>query len=199
MLSDFECYEIDFFRSLGCYFILVLGFGQREHSKDAYENHWILPEISILQGSSKKISLFLQDIAPDFRNVKCFRSIVPTLPTDVSGNCLRVGFINEAAARNVSPYAVIMHGGHDMTGYSTLWEHVVTTPMSELPGIQNIVNYCFQTLVQIVVHPSFFFSAAMALSGCSSRYYSGSINVKLPASPNLKLIINETNSQLIIN
>jgi hypothetical protein len=197
LLSDFECYEIDFFHSLGCYFIC--GFGQREHSKDAYENHWILPEISILQGSSKKISLFLQDIAPDSRNVEYFRSIVPTLPTDVSGNSLRVGSINEAAARNVSPYAVIMHGGHDMTGHSASWEYVITTPMSALPGIQYALNYHFQNFVLIIVFPSFSFPAAMALSGYPSCYYSDSINVKLPASPNLKLIINETNSQLINN
>ena len=39
----------------------------------------------------------------------------------------------------------------------------------------------------------------MALSGYPSRYYSDSTNVKVPASPNLKLIINETNSQLINN
>lgn len=86
LLSDFECYEVDFFHSLGCYFICE--FGQREHSKEADENHWILPEISILekQGSSKKINLFLQDVAPDSRNVEYMRSIVPTLPTDVSGN-----------------------------------------------------------------------------------------------------------------
>lgn len=42
-------------------------------------------------------------------------------------------------------------------------------------------------------------SAAMALSGYPSRYYSESTNVKVPASPNLRLIINETNNQLINN
>ena len=50
--------------SPACY--LMCEFGQRDHTKDSYENHWILPEISVLekQGSSKKISLFLQDLAP---------------------------------------------------------------------------------------------------------------------------------------
>lgn len=135
VLSDYECFETDFYHCLGSYF--VCGFGQKEHTKDSYENHWILPEISILekQGSSKKISLFLQDLSPDSKNVEYARSIVPSLPPDVSGNSLRVGSINEAAARNVSPYAVIMHGGHDMTGHSASWEYVITTPMSALPGI----------------------------------------------------------------
>ena len=130
LLSDFECYEMDFFHSLACY--LLCEFGQRDYTKDSYENHWILPEISVLekQGSSKKISLFLQDLAPGSKNVEYARSIVPSLPADVSGNSLRVGSINEAAARNVSPYAVIMHGGHDMTGHSASWEYVITTPMS---------------------------------------------------------------------
>jgi hypothetical protein len=59
---------------------------------------------------------------------------VRELPADVSGNSLRVGSINEAATRNVSPYAVIMHGGHDMTGQSASWEYVLTTPMSAMPG-----------------------------------------------------------------
>ena len=62
------------------------------------------------------------------------RSIVPSLRSDISGNSLRVGAINEAAARNVSPYAVIMYGGHDMTGHSAFWEFVITAPMSALPG-----------------------------------------------------------------
>ena len=133
-LSDYDSYELDFFHSLGCYFICE--FGQREHTKNLSENHWILPEISVLekQRSSKKISLFQQDLSPDSKNVEYSRSIVPTLPSDVSGNSLRVGSINEAAARNVSPYAVIMHGGHDMTGHSASWEYVITTPMSALPG-----------------------------------------------------------------
>lgn len=65
VLSDYECFEIDFFHSLGCYFICE--FGQKEHGIDSYENHCILPEISILekQGSSKKICLFLQDLSPE--------------------------------------------------------------------------------------------------------------------------------------
>jgi hypothetical protein len=133
-LSDYDSYELDFFHSLGSYFICE--FGQSQHAKDCFENHWILPEISVLekQGSSKKISLFLQDLSPDSKNVEYSRSIVPSLPSDVSGNSLRVGAINEAAARNVSPYAVIMHGGHEMTGHSASWEYVITTPMSALPG-----------------------------------------------------------------
>ena len=42
-------------------------------------------------------------------------------------------------------------------------------------------------------------SAAMALSGYPSYYYSDSTNMKVPVTPNLKLIINETNNQLINN
>lgn len=44
-----------------------------------------------------------------------------------------------------------------------------------------------------------FFPAAMALSGYPTHYYSESNNVKVPATPNLKQIINETNNQLINN
>ena len=39
----------------------------------------------------------------------------------------------------------------------------------------------------------------MALSGYPSYYYSDSTNMKVPVTPNLKLIINETNNQLINN
>ena len=134
-------------------------FGQRDYTKDSYENHWILPEISVLekQGSSKKISLFLQDLAPGSKNVEYARSIVPSLPADVSGNSLRVGSINEAAARNVSPYAVIMHGGHDMTGHSASWEYVITTPMSALPGttLKNQIKY-FYFQLQLYFHTLIF-------------------------------------------
>lgn len=42
-------------------------------------------------------------------------------------------------------------------------------------------------------------SAAMALSGYPSYYYTDSNSVKVPATPNLKLILNETNNQLINN
>jgi hypothetical protein len=134
LLSDFESYDIDFYHSLGSYFICE--FGQRDHCKSEFENHWILPEISILErsGSSKKISLFLQDLSAESKNVEYSRSLVRELPADVSGNSLRVGSINEAATRNVSPYAVIMHGGHDMTGQSASWEYILTTPMSAMPG-----------------------------------------------------------------
>ena len=57
LLSDFECYEMDFFHSLAYY--LMCEFGQRDYTKELYENRWILPEISVLekQGSRKKISL----------------------------------------------------------------------------------------------------------------------------------------------
>ena len=56
------------------------------------------------------------------------------LPSDVSGNSLRVGSINEAVSRIVSPYAVIMHGGHDCTGQSASFAYIITTPMSSMPG-----------------------------------------------------------------
>ena len=36
MLSDFECYEMDFFHCLACYFMCE--FGKRDHTKDSYEN-----------------------------------------------------------------------------------------------------------------------------------------------------------------
>jgi hypothetical protein len=39
----------------------------------------------------------------------------------------------------------------------------------------------------------------MALSGYPSHYYTDSVNTKSPATPNLNLIINDTNSQLINN
>jgi hypothetical protein len=70
VLADYECFDTDFYHCLGSYFIC--GFGQKEHTKNSDENHWILPEISILerQGSSKKISLFLQDLSPDSKNVE---------------------------------------------------------------------------------------------------------------------------------
>ena len=61
-------------------------------------------------------------------------SKVMTLPSNVSGNSLTVRSINEAASRNVSPYAVILHGGHDCTGSSASFEYIVTTPMSSMPG-----------------------------------------------------------------
>ena len=39
----------------------------------------------------------------------------------------------------------------------------------------------------------------MALSGYPSRYYTDSTDFKLPASPNLNLIVNDTNRQLLDN
>jgi hypothetical protein len=39
----------------------------------------------------------------------------------------------------------------------------------------------------------------MALSGYPSRYYTDSTDFKLPASPNLNLIVNDTNHQLLDN
>lgn len=78
--------------------------------------------------------MFLQDLYPDSKYVEYSRSIVPSLPSDVRSNSLRVGATNEAAARNVAPYKMIMHGGHEMTGHSASWEYVITTPTSALPG-----------------------------------------------------------------
>ena len=45
----------------------------------------------------------------------------------------------------------------------------------------------------------FIIPAAMALSGYPSHYYTDSVNMKSPATPNLRLIMNDTNSQLINN
>jgi hypothetical protein len=43
------------------------------------------------------------------------------------------------------------------------------------------------------------YAAAMALSGYPSHYYTDSANVKVPVTPNLKLIMNDTNAQLMNN
>ena len=106
LLSDYESYEIDFYHSLGSYFICE--FGQRDHCKSEFENHWILPEISIFErsGSSKKISLFLQDLSAESKNVEYSRSLVRELPVDVSGNSLRVESINEAVYRNTKCFSI---------------------------------------------------------------------------------------------
>ena len=134
MISDYETYDMDFYHCLGSY--LICNYGQRSHLLDEDENHWIFPEIAALEknGHSKKLSNFLQDQSPASTSVEYKRSIVRELPSDVSGNSLRVGAINEASARNVSPYAIIMHGGHDCTGQSASFEYIVTTPMSAMPG-----------------------------------------------------------------
>lgn len=65
--------------------------------------------------------------------------------------------------------------------------------------IDNHVTYtAFMNLAYISYSTSCFL-AAMALSGYPSRYYTDSTDFKLPASPNLNLIMNETNQQLINN
>ena len=104
-----------------------------------------------------KESACLQVLAPGSKNAEFSRSIVPSLSADVSGNSLRVGSIYEAAARSVSPYAVIMHGGHDMTGQSASWEYVITTPMSALPGttLKNQIKY-FYFQLQLYFHTLIF-------------------------------------------
>ena len=86
-------------------------------------------------------------MGPNSTSNEYMKSKVMVLPSDVSGNSLRIGSINEAASRNVSPYAVIMHGGHDCTGQSASFEYIVTTPMSSMPGMTNfylhavLINY----------------------------------------------------------
>ena len=132
-VSDHDSYEMDFYHSLGCYFICK--YGQENHNRPESENHWILPDLAN-QGtaSSRKISAFLQDLSPTSKNMEFKRSIVPRLPEDVSGNSLRVGSINEAVAKNVPVQSVILHGGHEMQGYSASWEYVVASPAATLPG-----------------------------------------------------------------
>ena len=134
MISDYENYDMDFYHCLGSF--LISNYGQTSHLLNEDENHWIFPEIAALEknGHSKKLSTFLQDLSPSSTSVEYSRSTVRDLPTEVSGNSLRVVSINEASARNVSPYATIMHGGHDCTGQSASFEYIVTTPMSAMPG-----------------------------------------------------------------
>ena len=145
MVNDFEGFAMDFYHSLGAY--LICNYGQTGHLLHEDENHWIFPEIAGLEknGHSKKLSNFLQDLSPLSTCSEYSRSKVMILPSDVSGNSLRVGSINEAASRNVSPYAVIMHGGHDCTGQSAPFEYIITTPMSSMPGkkqyFQSAYNY----------------------------------------------------------
>ena len=67
------------------------------------------------------------------KNNEYKRSVVPRLPEDVSGN-FRVGSINEAVAKNVPVQSVILHGGHEMQGYSASWEYVIASPAATLPG-----------------------------------------------------------------
>ena len=134
MVSDFRSYEMDFYHCLGSF--LISNYGQRSHLLDEDENHWIFPEIAALEknGHSKKLTTFLQDLSPASTSVEYSRSRVRDLPQEVTGNSLRVGAINEASARNVSPYAVIAHGGHDCTNQSASFEYLTTTPMSAMPG-----------------------------------------------------------------
>ena len=99
-------------------------YGQEDHNRSEAENHWILPDLATLgTASSRKISSFLQDLSNASKNNEFKRSIVPRLPEDVSGNSLRVGSINEAVAKNVPVQSVILHGGHEMHGYSASWEY----------------------------------------------------------------------------
>ena len=49
------------------------------------------------------------------------------------------------------------------------------------------------------MHLRYLYTAAMALSGYPSHYYTDSANVKVPVTPNLMLVMNETNVQLINN
>ena len=52
--------------------------------------------------------------------------------------------IHGELARNVPPYAVIMHGGHDITWHSASWEYDLTSQMSTLPGVNETssIEYC---------------------------------------------------------
>lgn len=123
---------MDFYHCLGCYFICK--YGQEDHNRSEAENHWILPDLAT-QGtaSSRKISSFLQDLSNASKNNEYKRSVVPRLPEDVSGN-FRVGSINEAVAKNIPVQSVILHGGHEMQGYSASWEYVIASPAATLPG-----------------------------------------------------------------
>ena len=205
MVSDYENYDMDFYHCLGSF--LICNYGQRSHLLDEEENHWIFPEIAALEknGHSKKLSNFLQDLSPTSTSVEYSRSIVRELPSDVSGNSLRVGSINEASARNVSPYAIIMHGGHDCAGQSASFEYIVTTPMSALPGNRyHIVRMNALYTIKISQRYNsasrlYIYSAAMALAGYPSHYYTDSTSFHVPASPDLRIIMKESNQQMMNN
>jgi hypothetical protein len=118
---------------------LICNYGQTSHLLHYDENHRIFPEIAGLEknGHSKKLSNFLQDLSPLSTCSEYSRSKVMILPSDVSGNSLRTRYINEAASRKVSPYAVIF-GGHDCTGQSASFEYIITTPVSSIAGKKHL-------------------------------------------------------------
>lgn len=109
LVSDFEDYNMDIYHCLGCYFIATFG---QYNGKD--EQNWLFPDLAKLErgGASKRIRNNLKDLTRDSQNVEYVARRVASLPGDVSGTSLRIGAINECAARNVPPYAVIAIGGH---------------------------------------------------------------------------------------
>jgi hypothetical protein len=134
-VRDYENIYIDHYFVMAC--LLLTGSGQDDWQGHSGNNQWIFSDLK-----AKNISIFLQDLEPNSKNVEYKRSRVPSLPTGLSSNSLRIGTLSELMSRNVSNGVIALHGGHageKAKEAKNMWEYQPATCQTILPGIINFL------------------------------------------------------------
>ncbi len=110
-VSDADCYYMDFFHALACYYISGGGYSQQP-AEDGSE--FVFPELAKMKGSgaTNTITNYLKHIEKSKQ--------VPSMPPDVTGTCLRVGSANMIVE---APNVELIHG--IARGENSVWIYSV--------------------------------------------------------------------------
>lgn len=111
---DRECFEIDLYHALCCYFIV--GAGSQWIQSEPLDKRWIFPFVR--SDTASKITTYLRKLA----------SKVPGVPLDVTSTALRVGGVQEVVNRTDIVVGTIRGGwGGFLASVATIMEYYMQT------------------------------------------------------------------------
>ena len=135
MFSDKESHALDFFKAAGD--VHISGYFAQQPApqvdEDKFAMNWMFPELrSMSDGSvSTRITRIMKKLASSGK--------FPALPSDVSSGSIRVTALSELDAAGVWPHRMAAISGHDLKGWSAMWEYILITIASITPGNKLII------------------------------------------------------------
>ena len=140
LVADKKDPMMDINKAFGDLFITGYFDTYRTGEGDGDTNDFLFPTFRLASegGAAKKISRYIQDISPhtktENRAAKYRNVTVNSIPPKATGGSIRVGSLCEMDAANVFPQRMAAVSGHELTGFSAMWEYILVTPMSTMPG-----------------------------------------------------------------
>lgn len=131
LLSDRNNHALDFYKALADLF--TTGFFTTPVDAEE-ENDWMFPNLRGMAAASvaTKISNYLKDLRPSSASTTYGK--VQSMPEDVSSGSMRTGALCQMDADGVFPHRMAAVSGHDLKGFSAMWEYITVTWITSVHG-----------------------------------------------------------------